>query len=137
MYSSNKPKKQLMKKFVYILLAVVIGVIFTSFLEHGVTAYTDSISNLVGQVTHQAAVIETELPPPVPSIVEGPTAVYPEPIKEITLNFVGDIMLDRSVKNSVEKNFDGDYSALFENMSDLAKADILFGNLEGPVSVGG
>ena len=34
----------------------------------------------------------------------------------ITLSFVGDIMLDRGVKNSVNKNFKGDYSSLFEKI---------------------
>ena len=73
--------------------------------------------------TVPAAVI---LPPPPPA---APA--------EITLNFVGDIMLDRAVLKSVEKNFKGDWNSLFENVGELSRADILFGNLEGPVSVGG
>jgi len=52
----------------------------------------------------------------------------------ITLAFGGDIMLARGVKNSVMKNFDGDYSALFENLGILKKVDIAFANLEGPAS---
>ncbi len=52
----------------------------------------------------------------------------------VTLAFAGDIMLDRGVKNSVMKNFGGDYSALFENLDILKKADIAFANLEGPAS---
>ena len=51
-----------------------------------------------------------------------------------TLYFVGDIMLDRGVRNSVNKNFSGDYSKLFENVGMLKNADILFANLEGDVS---
>ncbi len=51
-----------------------------------------------------------------------------------TLMFTGDIMLDRGVKNSVMKNFDGYYSALFNNLGIFKKADIVFGNLEGPAS---
>ena len=51
-----------------------------------------------------------------------------------TLYFVGDIMLDRAVRTSVNKNFNGDYSKLFTNVGDLAKSDILFANLEGDVS---
>ncbi|MEK7088841.1 MAG: CapA family protein [Patescibacteria group bacterium] len=51
-----------------------------------------------------------------------------------TLTFGGDIMLDRGVKNSVNKNFKGDYSALFEKLGILKKSDIVFANLEGPVS---
>ena len=52
----------------------------------------------------------------------------------ITLSFVGDIMLDRGVKNSVNKNFKGDYSSLFEKLEIFKKSDIVFANLEGPVS---
>jgi len=51
-----------------------------------------------------------------------------------TLSFVGDIMLTRGVESSVIKNFEGDYNKLFENVSELKNADILFGNLEGDVS---
>lgn len=53
---------------------------------------------------------------------------------ETTLSFVGDIMLDRGVRASVNKNFAGDYNRLFDNLKFLQQSDILFGNLEGPVS---
>ncbi|MES2023702.1 MAG: CapA family protein [Patescibacteria group bacterium] len=52
----------------------------------------------------------------------------------VNLAFLGDIMLDRGVKSSVRKNFNGDYSALFQNMGELNKNDIVFANLEGPAS---
>lgn len=52
----------------------------------------------------------------------------------ITFSFVGDIMLDRGVRSSVNKNFLGDYSKLFTNLEVLQKSDIVFGNLEGPAS---
>jgi D-alanyl-D-alanine carboxypeptidase/poly-gamma-glutamate capsule biosynthesis protein CapA/YwtB (metallophosphatase superfamily) len=52
----------------------------------------------------------------------------------VTLAFAGDIMLDRGVRNSVLKNFGGNYSALFENLEILKKSDIVFGNLEGTAS---
>ncbi len=51
--------------------------------------------------------------------------------------FAGDIMLDRGVKNSVIKNFNNDYSKLFEKLelSNLLKeSDIVFANLEGTAS---
>jgi poly-gamma-glutamate synthesis protein (capsule biosynthesis protein) len=51
-----------------------------------------------------------------------------------TLVFVGDMMFDRGVKTSVNNNFGGDYSKLFDNIVEIKNADILFGNLEGPVS---
>ena len=53
----------------------------------------------------------------------------------VTFTFGGDIMLDRGVRRSVEKNFAGDYSALFKNAEPLFSSDdITFLNLEGPVS---
>lgn len=52
----------------------------------------------------------------------------------ITFIFGGDIMLDRGVRSSVNKNFNGDYSALFEKLNIFKKADIVFANLEGTAS---
>lgn len=63
------------------------------------------------------------------------TAIQEIPeIKNTTISFVGDIMLTRGVKSSVVKNFSGDYNKLFENVTELKEADILFSNLEGAVS---
>lgn len=51
------------------------------------------------------------------------------------LMFVGDIMLDRGVEYMVKKYGEGDYSFPFLKIADyLEKADILFGNLESPIS---
>lgn len=55
-------------------------------------------------------------------------------IKNTTIYFVGDMILTRGVKSSIDKNFGGDYSKLFENLGELKEADILFANLEGDVS---
>jgi len=55
-------------------------------------------------------------------------------IPKTTIYFVGDMMLTRGVESSVKKNFNGDYNQLFKNLLELKNADILFGNLEGPVS---
>ncbi|MEI6316804.1 MAG: CapA family protein [bacterium] len=52
----------------------------------------------------------------------------------LTFGFAGDIMLDRGVRVSVNKNFSGVYSRLFANAQFLAQPDITFANLEGPVS---
>lgn len=52
----------------------------------------------------------------------------------VNLIFGGDIMLDRGVESSVNKNFAGNFSALFEKLEILEKADIAFANLEGPAS---
>lgn len=54
--------------------------------------------------------------------------------RDITVSFVGDIMLDRGVRFSVKNNFDGDYSHLFDHAGMLKESDITFANLEGPVS---
>lgn len=48
--------------------------------------------------------------------------------------FVGDMMLTRGVESSVNKNFNGSFMELFKNVPELKDADILFGNLEGPIS---
>ncbi len=52
----------------------------------------------------------------------------------VTLAFLGDLMLDRGVKNSVIKNFNNDYSELFEKLEMLKDTDIVFANLEGTAS---
>ncbi|MDQ3076014.1 MAG: CapA family protein [bacterium] len=52
----------------------------------------------------------------------------------VTMSFLGDIMLDRGVRSSVNKNFAGDYSSLFDKLEILKKSDIVFANLEGPAS---
>ncbi|MEI7765661.1 MAG: CapA family protein [bacterium] len=57
----------------------------------------------------------------------------PEP-NFVTLLFGGDIMLDRGVKNSVLKNFNADYSKMFEKIDLIKDADIVFANLEGTAS---
>jgi len=60
----------------------------------------------------------------------------PDPV--IKLGFVGDIMLDRRVKKSIMENGGGDYRFPFWRAANiLQKYDILFGNLEGPISAGG
>jgi len=43
-------------------------------------------------------------------------------------------MLDRGVEYSVNKNFAGDFSKIFENTKKLKETDFLFGNLEGPAT---
>lgn len=87
------------------------------------------------------------------SIVAPPVKVAeaePKPIKEIkemvagisvksasattSLVFVGDIMMDRGVRRSVDRNGSGDYDYLFHRAPFLKEADIAFANLEGPVS---
>lgn len=52
----------------------------------------------------------------------------------VTLGFVGDIMMDRGVKTSVYQNFDGKYGKILSEAKRLASPDIMFANLEGPIS---
>lgn len=55
--------------------------------------------------------------------------------KEVSLLFVGDVMLDRGVKNIADKVFNGEISAIFENIKkEIFLPDISVFNLEGPVS---
>ncbi len=106
----------------YLLLMMIIGVGFGSFLWTGIShgaIFLDRMKN--------NEVISSEIP------VENILPKKDEN-KETTLTFVGDIMLDRGVAYSVKNNFGGDYSQLFANISPLAKSDILFANLEGPAS---
>lgn len=63
--------------------------------------------------------------------------VIPQP-KTAHVLFVGDIMVDRGVENSVKNNMGGDFSRLFEHIGDyFKKSDAVFGNLEGPVTAKG
>jgi len=60
---------------------------------------------------------------------------YQNTPSHLTLSFVGDMMFDRGVKSSVYKNFEGSYDALFTNLKPIFEmSDIVFGNLEGPIS---
>jgi len=52
-----------------------------------------------------------------------------------TLLFVGDVMLSRGIDYMVRKHGNGDFSYPFLKIADfLRDADLLFGNLEGPIS---
>lgn len=54
---------------------------------------------------------------------------------DVTLMFVGDIMLDRGVAYKVNKEGRGDFKFPFLLIAqELQKADLLFGNLESPIS---
>lgn len=69
-----------------------------------------------------------------------PTIPVINPVKSKTAHviFVGDIMLDRGVENSVKNNMGGDFAKLFEHIGDYLKnSDAVFGNLEGPVTAKG
>lgn len=74
------------------------------------------------------------------SIITALTETFEEELKvvePITLLFAGDVMMDRGVRRSIEKNFAHDYGALFKNTEYVRDTDIAFLNLEGPVATGG
>jgi poly-gamma-glutamate synthesis protein (capsule biosynthesis protein) len=107
----------MIKKIFYTILIITIGMI--GFF--GGNIFSKKIHEQVKQ-TGKAQVVET-----LPKEIAIP--------KETTLYFVGDMMLTRSVGTSVKKNFDNDFNKLFDNIPEIKEADILFGNLEGPVSL--
>lgn len=72
----------------------------------------------------------------VQEVVVAPIPEIEEP-DYVMLAFGGDVMLNRGVRNSVMKNFGGDYSALFEKLDILKNSDIVFANLEGTASDSG
>jgi len=50
---------------------------------------------------------------------------------------VGDIILDRGVELKIEKEGEGDFKFPFLKIADdLKEADVLLGNLEGPIDRG-
>lgn len=71
------------------------------------------------------------------------TLSFEEQLKElknsrIIIFAVGDIMLDRGVEYMIEKEGKGDFRFPFLKIAEeLGKADLLFGNLEGPISTQG
>ncbi len=67
-------------------------------------------------------------------LISPPLPPLPAPL---TLSFVGDVMLARGVERSVEKNGGNDWSWIFQEVTALRGSDILFGNLEGPISARG
>lgn len=113
-----------------ISVAVFIGVGFAWTLTYGVNKVWSKISlnNLIAT------------PAPVGQTVElKHVDILMVPMVEATnsttsLVFVGDIMMDRGVRRSVEKNGSGDYDYLFHRSAFLNRADIAFANLEGPIS---
>lgn len=63
------------------------------------------------------------------------TALKPTKNDVVKIFLVGDVMLDRGVEYMVMKYGNGDFKFPFLKIADdLKEADILFGNLEGPIS---
>ena len=54
---------------------------------------------------------------------------------KVTMGFVGDVMLDRGVEFYIDKYAEGNFKFPFQYVAEItSEYDILFGNLEGPIS---
>ena len=103
-----------LQSFLFFLTFIFAAVFFSNFFIFGIKKFEKEITKL-----YSAEVLVS----------------LPEKGKKTTLLFVGDIMLDRGVKYMVEKYGNGDYKFPFLKIADdLKKADVLIGNLEGPIS---
>jgi poly-gamma-glutamate capsule biosynthesis protein CapA/YwtB (metallophosphatase superfamily) len=104
-------------------LKIFLGLIFVFFL-----AYFLHLS-LFGKNTGEIFPLESS----VSQINHENTSTNANIEKEISLIFTGDIMLDRGVGLQIKKH--SDWKWPFLKISDeLSKANIVFGNLEGPIS---
>lgn len=93
-----------------------------------------------GQISNLIPVVEAPMVPAVAVATQTTPVATTVPdtyTDAVNLAFVGDIMLDRGVKASADLRAGGDFNYLFKDLSKIADADILFGNLEGPVSTRG
>jgi poly-gamma-glutamate synthesis protein (capsule biosynthesis protein) len=108
-----------MKNFKIKNLPSLFLLLFISFLLLSFSFYISKINNEIDFLYFGATASQT----------------FPEKEKPITLIFVGDIMLDRGVEWGIKKYGQGDWKFPFLKIADsLREANILFGNLEGPIS---
>lgn len=92
---------------------------------------SEIISHNVYAQDNNTSIIETKLV----AISEKRQKTFTPKNNTITLGFVGDVMLDRGIERVIMKNGNGDFSFPFRLIENkLKKYDILFGNLEGPIS---
>lgn len=110
-----------LSKFILIFLILIIVIVFVFSLA------TKKVTN-INKNNQTAQTVKTE------DLSKVASSATRRGGGRTTLFFVGDMMLTRGVKMSVDKNFGGNYSKLFENLEKLKDADILFANLEGDVS---
>ena len=113
--------------FSIISAALVFGASFFYFSE--VELYRELEHSISNELSAKLAAIQ---------ISTQVRIVAAEKEKNIDLIFVGDIMLSRGVEQMVEKYGEGDWRYPFFNVVDaLRSADLVFGNLEGPISARG
>lgn len=70
-----------------------------------------------------------------PAVEPAPALVAPEPAQPIRITLVGDIMLGGSAAEFMRRH--GYDYAFDEVRAELARGDVVFGNLEGPLTDGG
>ena len=104
-----------MRKIIFAASGILMGVFLILIAGAGYMKIWDAISLKIGpsSITGAVANATTE------RIKEDPV---PTPLTKLI--FVGDIMLDRGVESSINKNFNGDFNRIFENVGELKDADI-------------
>ncbi len=123
------PYNQLVNRIYFLislglLMLVIAGAV--DFGQHFLSAYDDAGSSKLQADLLALRLIEAQQPK-----IKG-TKITPE----ISLLFVGDIMLSRGVANQISRNNNPDYPFL-RIAPTIQSADLAFGNLEGPISNGG
>ena len=107
--------KQYQSPLLFIFLLVLFSGLVGFFLIQDIQKTTENIENIY--------LTQPRLPAAYLKLNQG------------TLFFVGDIMLNRGIKSVVETYGGGNFEFPFFKIADYLKtADILFGNLEGPIS---
>ena len=109
---------------IYFVLAIIIGLITLEFLVFNLFLFEKELENeaffenLKNQILSSFILNKIQ-----------------EKNSEITIFVVGDIMLDRGVEYKIGEEGKGDYKFPFLKIADeLKKADLVIGNLEGPIS---
>ncbi len=106
-----------MKKFLIFIISIWFIFLFSALFFYLENPVLENESNLAASYRHLVNLLKKSR------------------TSEITIFAVGDIMLDRGVEYMIEKKGNGDFRfPFFKIADDLNKADILFGNLEGPIS---
>ena len=107
--------------FSLLAMALVAGYLGSRLeLHKPIFTQADKLNQAAAVLATQQNIVTTSPPPPI-----------------LELGFAGDIMLSRNVATKVTTQFNGDYSKLFAHADFLKQPDIMFANLEGPVSTKG
>lgn len=108
----------------YVVALIIIFLLFFCALYITKPEAFSSVTEYFGAISSKDIVYDSENNPDKPS----------EQNRELHLLFVGDIMLDRGVEGMIKKFGNGDFAFVFQYLDFLKDADLVFGNLEGPVS---